>query len=454
MVLSACAGTMQNQIASGKMFYENGDYCSVIDVCDSNQNSLKKLDNLDTLVASDILFQNDDYEKASYVMGSANQKIDENNSILESASASVASILVNDYVNDYAPWQMDGLFLSEYQILNYMAQGDFDSARIAINQGYLRQQNATRNFRSIIQKRQEEQAKDNANLSLDEKQALYSYMNSVNSELAALDKWKVFDDVVSPSLTYISGLYFLNMAQSQTELEDAITYLKRSQGMSPGSKTIARDLQNALSKTKGSFDDGIAWVIIESGFAPYLTEERIDFPSFIVSNHINTISIAFAVPNKTPDFGKNITIESGKNVSNTEVIADVDSIFMTEFKEYNSLRIAKALTSAITKAGMQYASAEISRNNNGSLGPLLELGTMLYTIGSTSADVRSWYTLPNKVRIASVKKDSNGLIKIIQDGRIISSIETNPKDNSLIYIRQNVRGQIEKPKLIEFYKRS
>jgi hypothetical protein len=197
--------------------------------------------------------------------------------------------------------------------------------------------------------------------------------------------------------------------------------------MMPENSLIPHDRKAAESGTRPS---GIAWIFIESGFAPKLAERRIDWP-VLSGNSINSVSIAVADP---------VPLPPQPRIDGSELLADVDAIFLTEFMEYRINEALRALASALAKGALQYTA-------NRFLGPLGGLGAAVYSIASTGAEIRTWATLPKQIYLMRVKKYNSGLIKLSAGGIFLGEIELPADGNHLVYIR--MPGGDIKPKIIK-----
>ncbi len=451
MLLAACSASVYSRMSAFRDTYGDGEYCAALDkfvddkkVCDYDYKQLKDLNLLEKLYAGDVLFQYGLYSGADQVFSLADRDMKKERSIIGAIWKESAAAIINNNVNEYVAYGMDALFVSQYEIMNALAMGNPDLARIMVNRGYEKQQVAADTFRKLISSRKDKAYDSDEKLSPTERGAVSSYMHEINAEYDQVNKWAVFSDITSPELTYLSGLYFMIYGAGGNDHEDAVTYLKRASGMAIGNTHIQRDLSvaTAMANGRGFRPTKTAWVIIESGFAPNLEERRLDLPSFLVSDKVQFLSIAIPVPKFNPDAGLNIIAKSGNKTEAAQLLADVDTMFVTEFKEYNINRILRAVTSMVTKASIQYMASE----HGSDFGQLF---AALYSVGATSADVRSWSSLPNRVRLIRIEKNNSGLINIIQDGTIIGTAETNANGNTLIYVRQPIRGHKIKPKIIE-----
>jgi len=428
-LLSAC--TMSGRLDAVRDGFNNGEFCAAASkfanekVCIDNVGAgsarpddavdsrggltppLQRLNNLSLLIAADAMFQNDDFAISDKAYEEANRRISE----MPRASliGEGTRIIGGQMAVDYKPYFMDDLFVSYYQIWGALISGRISDARVIVNQSYRKQQELSREFAGLIRSRQ----KDNSGLS-----------QKLRDEDA---QWNAFRDVMNPALTYLAGLYFLNYAETKSDYETARVYLSRASGMTPNSEFVRLDLAAARA---GAAPRNIAWVFVESGFAPKLVERRIDWP-LMMPGGVRMISFAVSDAKAIPGH---------VHPDGFELLADVDAMFMTEFTEYKVNEALRALAAAASRLAVQ----SIAQNQLGLLG---NLGAAIYSVATTTADVRSWVTLPKRIYILRVRKDGTGIVKVSTGNRVISEIVLPKTGNSLVYIRL-LNNRVE-PKVVK-----
>jgi hypothetical protein len=282
---------------------------------------------------------------------------------------------------DYKPYMMDLLFVSYYQILDALAVGKTDVARVIINQSYARQQEMSRAYAKLIERNKADK-------------------NRKKLPPLPNEQWKAYGDIMNPALTYLAGLYYLNTADNAPDWETARTYLSRASGMMPDNKAIAEDLKLAEEMKKPT---GTTWTFTETGRAPKLRERRFDIP-WPTPNGIRMISTATAEAELTPGADK---------PPKSELLADADAMFLAEFKEYRVNDVLRAIAKTVANMALQEATA----NKN----PLLGLSAVIYSMATTRAETRSWDALPKYIRL---------------------QMKTGGRENKLIYIRNNAITEI------------
>jgi hypothetical protein len=174
-----------------------------------------------------------------------------------------------------------------------------------------------------------------------------------------------------------------------------------------------KDLELAQKHKKPK---NITWVFSESGFAPRLHEQNASF-------YLPNVGIVY--------FSISEPYFDGNSVkpANSQILTNVDELFMTEYSQYRINEILRSYASAVSKAALQ-ASAYNS-NNNASL--LLGLMSTVYTVSTSSAEIRTWATLPKHIYITRITNNKSNLNTLDLDDSIKSEIKQNK--NYLVYKR-------------------
>jgi len=395
LTLSACADIATRDLKNVRSSFANDDFIESADKFSSGA-EIQNQNNLQLLITGLSEFQSKEYKKSDDAFEEFNKRnID---TIGGSAIREAKGLIGGQMSNEYKPSMMDSLFVSYYQIWDAIGDGRKSDVRVIINQSYARQQDMSRAYAELVQKNQEKVSDKNSEL--------MSTLRSQNST------WAAYTDIMNPALMYLSGIWFLNSG----DYSDAETYLKRANGMAENNSFVAADLKLAESKKKPT---NTTWVFIESGFAPMLKQETLSLPVLTGKGAI-VASIAVA----EPVFGNNY-----RKVDGAEHLADVNAMFMTEFNEYRINDALRAWGAAVAKTIAQ----AVAYNSNNKYAELLGLGTTLFSIITTDADVRSWVTLPENI---SVMRISTANLIDSNLGDIIGSDVTLPKSgNHLIYVR-------------------
>ena len=383
LFLCACASTTQSHLDSVQKNFSNANF--EIENLDA-----AKQNNLDLLINGTALFHADKYKDSDSFFEEFNKRNLHETST--SITRETTNLLFGAGVNSYKPYMMDSLFVSYYQIWDLLALHDWSNARVVINQSYARQQNMSYEYQKLIEKNKNK---------ISEKT---EYQEIIDKNTA---DWVAFSDIMNPALMYLSGIYFLN----DGDFDNAITYLKRANGMMPENTFIQQDLELAQKRIKPK---NTTWQFIETGFAPRLREKQ----SGLFLPNIGMVYFTIS----EPYLNDNFTQPNGG-----ELLANVDAMFMTEYREYQINEAIRAFTSAASKTAMQ-ATAYNSHSNS---APLVGILSSVYTVVSSNTDVRTWATLPKYIYVMRDKKTSGSGNNLIYT-RIING---NITDNKTIPLR-------------------
>lgn len=381
VLLGGCASTMQSHLNDIQHDFANSEFKSVSDSKPSEQN------NLDLLINGNALFLDGQYKQSDEIFEEFNKRRLHETST--SITRETAGLLFGQSVNSYKPYMMDSLFVSYYQIWDLLAMNDWANARVVINQSYERQKNMSIEYKKLIEQNKEK---------IQSNSQIKDFINKNKSD------WVAFRDIMNPALMYLSGIYFLN----DGDFDNAITYLKRANGMMPDNQYIIRDLQLAQQRIKPK---NVTWTFFESGFAPRLTEK--DAGLFLPN--IGMIYFVFSDAYLNNQYTK---------PENGQILADVDAMFMTEYNEYQTNEILRSITSGVSKTALQTT----MYNSGSDASTIMGIISSVYTVTSSHADVRTWATLPKYIYAIRTenKTNENNLVYIREiDGKIISNKTIN-----------------------------
>ena len=377
LFLYGCASTMQSHLNDIQNDFADSNFNTTTESVASEQN------NLDLLINGTALFLDGKYSESDSTFEEFNKR--NLNETSTSVSRETAGLLLGQSVNSYKPYMMDSLFVSYYQLWDLLALQDWSNARVVINQSYQRQQDMSREYKKMIEENKKEIAADSQ---------IAEFIDKNSKD------WLAFRDIMNPALMYLSGIYFLN----DGDFDNAITYLKRANGMVPDNKYIKQDLENAQKRIRTT---NTTWKFTETGFAPRLREENASIYLFNLGLIQFTFSDAYLMPNYTIP-------------QNSEMLANVDALFMTEYNEYRTNEILRAYMAAVSKTTAQ----AMLYNSHSDYAPLLGIMSSIYTASSSNADVRTWATLPKYIyveRYRNKDKTNNLIYNREINGKIVNN---------------------------------
>ncbi len=384
LFLCACATTMQSHLNDVQNNFANSNFETTSDKDITNQN------NLDLLINGTALFHAGKFDESDKTFEEFNKR--NLNETSSSISRETTTLLLGGNVNSYKPYMMDSLFVSYYQIWDLLAMHDWKNARVVINQSYERQKNMSAEYKKLIENNKKEILKDSQ---------IAEFIDKNSND------WLAFRDIMNPALMYLSGIYFLN----DGDFDNAVTYLKRADGMMPNNKYIRADLEMAQKRIRPI---NTTWKFTDTGFAPRLHQQD----GSIILFGTGIVYFTYSVPYLKPNY----TIPK-----DSEMLANVDAMFMTEYNEYKINEIIRSITSAAAKTTLQSS----LYNSDSDAANVFGIMSSVYSIASSDVDVRTWATLPKYIYVERYKN--------------------NDKVNNLIYNRE-INGKIIDNKTINLTK--
>ncbi len=394
LFVAACASVTSSNLNNARRSFANDNFLESASNF-ANNKDIANQDSLELLITGLSQFQAKNYDQSDNAFEEFNKRnID---TIGGSTLREAKGLLLGKLSTEYKPSMMDSLFVSYYQIWDAIGEGRKNDVRVIINQSYARQQDMSRAYADLVQKNQKH--------TTDENSELMSTLKQQNST------WAAYTDIMNPALMYLSGIWFL----SQGDYSDARTYLQRATGMASGNSFIKTDLNLAENNKKPT---DTTWVFIESGFAPMLQQKELSLP-VMAGNGMVVVSIAVAEP----------TFNNSNPVTWASEIADVNAMFMTEFNEYRINDALRAFTAASARAIAQAT----AYNSKSSLSGLIGLGSTIFSMATTNAEVRSWVTLPEKISV--LRLNTANLIDSGLNAKLGTDIAFPKSGNYLIYVR-------------------
>ena len=341
----------------------------------------------------------------------------------------IGSTIVNENVIPYRGEEYDGIMVNVYKALNFMAEKNFDLARVEFNRALDRQRRAKEKFNKEINKLKSDLEKEN-------QQSEFTKSNVENTETAELlaqkypnlHNFEAYPDFVNPFATYLAGVFF-NLVSDHSK---AVDLLKESYGMVGDNAYIAEDLavtENILDG-KGRLEDTV-WLIFENGLGPVKKELRMDIPLFIATDDVKYVGIALPellLRNKAHQY---LIAEVDGNDYETRLVSDMDRVVQTEFsKDYPGI-LTRAIISTTAKAIAQYA----LEKQDSSKSSLASVFMAAYSYATTAADVRIWTSLPKEFQVARFPKPKDGKLKVKRPGSVSVEINIPDCNNAIVYVR-------------------
>jgi len=106
----------------------------------------------------------------------------------------------------------------------------------------------------------------------------------------------------------------------------------------------------------------------------------------------------------------------------------------SEFRQRLPTIIMQEIISAAGKAAVTYALSHSSNNNN-TVNLVGGIVGILYQAASTSADLRSWRTLPKEVQLCRLATPEDGILYLTAEGgRDLGTLTVVPHESNLVIV--------------------
>ena len=448
--VSGCSSFQQrDQLASFNSAYVTGDYDAALKAVSFSAPANKPVDSREHLL--ELLHQGEMYrltgrydESArAYDLAEEGMKYLDTEGLLASATEGLMAVMVNDSVRDYDALMSEAVLVNTYKALTFLASGNNEYARVEFNRADDRTRRAVDYFRKEIAEQQaalksEAQSGNRKASMVRSSLGSSSFQSAVDSHYGAPSSWSVFPEFIVPSSTYLHGIYFLANAAGAADYERAATSLGRVAQMSPGSAVLQADADLATNLASGAQSlAGLppqVWIVYENGLGPVLRESRLDVPLLLIhGNQQAPAYFGIALPEyaeRSAVPGSIGVVAAFGEVIRTERISDMGKVIRTEMKERFPGVLARAVTSAISKAVLQNEAAE-------QFGVWGQLFAAALTVATTQADLRSWQALPDHWQAARINRPENGNLTLLDHrGDVLGSLEIPQQPFTLVYVKR------------------
>jgi hypothetical protein len=370
-----------------------------------------------------------DYERSNEYFDKSEEMLghfDYQNQLADSALA----VAYTENILPYTGAEYDGIMVNTYKALNFMTLGKEELVRVEFNRALDRQRRAKEKYNKEIAKLREEMEEgEEEEKELSKKGAENpEVQNLISEKYPNLYAYQAYPDFVNPFTTYIAGIYF-NLTGDHTK---AGPLLKESYGMVSDNRYIAEDLAVTEKVLDGAGElKETVWVVFENGMGPFKKEFRIDLPIFIATDRIKYIGIALPTLEYRQEAYPHLIVNSGGQSYKTEMVADMDGVVQAEFNKDFKAILTRAIMSTTAKAIAQYA----LEKQGSDAGTILSIGVAIYSVATTSADVRIWTALPKNFQVARFELPEERTVNIALPGGSGFEVKIGDCTNALIYVR-------------------
>ena len=321
-----------------------------------------------------------------------------------SVSGATLAAFSNGYAEAYRPRPADRIYASTYQALNRLELGDLNGARVSMARLRFVQQSFG-SGQLYVKPKKTEGKYDVAKASQDERTK--EGLGMIEENLASLTADGAYDDAFSH---WLQGMFFLRLGQDPSDREKARKELLAATQLNGNNDAFRRDLKDAESPA-GEGQGMIVYVIAETGMCPEWYQQRVDIPLFVVSSRVPYVSVA--LPALRPSgLNYNLKLKLDTKDVTLPLASRPDALIAKHFEAALPAIKAQAFTSAALKATASYvinkSSEEAANRQNSGSGAVLwslatKVGTAVYTIGTTKADLRNWSGLPARFSVARLE---------------------------------------------------
>jgi hypothetical protein len=317
------------------------------------------------------------------------------------AGRTTGAILVNDSVLKYEGFGYDKVMSRTINAINFMLQGDMEGARVEVRKAEeyqrLERERHQREVRQAPPRGAESARMDDPTV-----RATYGRMNDYVKNVR-----NSFENAFT---YYLSSQIYL--AQGEAGLNDAMVEIKKAYELAPHAPGVrSAYLEIARAQSGYAYDQarallrvadaepaaqaaaGSVVVFFEAGLVPQMDEVKINL---FAENKL--YSLAFPIYNNFGTAQAPLAILAPGRTYTTSTILDTRSLAVKALQERLPGILTRGLLGAIAKGEMQ----EKAEKNWGPFGGLI---SKVATAVMTSADRRSWLSLPAEVQVARFKLD-------------------------------------------------
>ena len=362
----------------------------------------------------------------------------------------------------YKPKFYEKVMLNTYKGIAFWGLGDIENAGVEFKRLNERQKEAVEENKKEILKAEEEASKQENSASFT---ATYE---ALEKEYDVYKNFKPYADFTNPFSTYISALYYLTAGYDKAEVENAINYMNRVNGM-VSNEYVKADIKMAEDLANGKDIGSNVWVVYEEGLAPEIKEKVIKFP-FPTKSGMKMVN--FSLPefvSKAHSY-RNLTVDTSDGKYVTQPLVDMERVIKTEYQRRYPAEVAKGIVYLIASiAAQEIASQAITKSSFGKKldkkmakhgGLLGDLGknklgskavasaasVAIAEVISNKIDTTAWSSLPKEIQIAKLKMPKDRNVKIITAGALkTAKLKIDDKiNNAIIYIRSpEAKGELK-----------
>jgi len=391
--LAGCAAfrSYDRELQGTLDYARNGNVDGAIKTLDSN-NPISDRDLLYYLELGMLQRLGNRYPESQNTWLAANTRMQIHDPLIEVANLvrGGSSYFLSDKLRTYDGYDYEKVMLLTYIALNHLALGDYERARVAIKQ--------THELEAVIA---EQRAKQLAEVEAEAKKrgARTSFKELNGYPVQSIDNPEVnalMNSYQSALSHYLAG--FIYEALGEPSL--AAPGYRLANELHPDVPLLEEALSGLEARVEAPADGMVdVLFLVASGTAPGLRSQQ--FNLFVpVNNRLVLVPISFPVmaPSAWMPRPPELSIDGGAAMPLVS-ITSIDLMARRRLKDDMPSIMLRATVRATASAVAQYQAQKASDRNVGLAAALVTLGSVLLS----SADDRTWRTLPSEISIARAR---------------------------------------------------
>jgi hypothetical protein len=323
-----------------------------------------------------------------------------------SVSRETLAALSNLNALPYRGTDADRIMANTYRALNFLLLGKPAAARVELRRAYERQRQAVQANAERIREanalatappaRRSDGGRYNTAAARRDPQ----FNRALDRQYADLDRFRGYGDYVNPFTEWLQGVYHLGEAVDGNDLEWSRKSFERLAGIVPDNPYVQEDHAAAEAIAAGGPIEPVTYVVFATGTAPLRTEMRIDIPLWIFDSRVDYVGANFPRLIFNPAYVRQLTVRSDTGTYPTRLLADMDAVIATDFRNDLPVIVTKTLVAAGTKAAIAYGVRRSLESQDSEIALLFRIFATIYQYAANQADLRTWASLPKQYQIA------------------------------------------------------
>ena len=333
------------------------------------------------------------------------------------------SLLTNPATLPYRGMGADILMINTYQALNTLQAGQIAEARQPLVRLDNHQKEVVAANTERIAKTREAVAKDKERANIQQSSNSEATQKATEEILKELPDTRGYELYVNPFSEYLYAFYHLYAGVDAADREMARFRMLRALSMAPENTALRQDAERIKA---GAGIRPSVYIFHENGLAPHREEFSITLPIY-ASRTFSWMSLALPVLKVDENVGPFATLHGGNQVATAELVCDMEAVLAKEYDNDYPGILTRAISSAIAKAAIAYTANYMAERNNDAVLQLVALiGTLVYQECTTTADTRSWNSLPKHIGVGRIDLPADRQVKITQGGRTLQTVTLPP----------------------------